>query len=125
MYEGLGRHQGTSHCVLELKLWCAMYEGLGRHQGTSHCVLELKLWCAMYEGLGRHQVSSQQKKPDEKEFECPEGAGNGNFADPVTCRRFYQVQGEPSYPTMGGGGRGQAEQTLRRKKQIMGTGYKP
>lgn len=24
-------------------------------------------------------------------FKCPEGYGNGNFADPVTCRRFYQV----------------------------------
>jgi hypothetical protein len=34
----------------------------------------------------------QQKKPDEKEFVCPEGAGNGNFADPATCRRFYQVK---------------------------------
>jgi hypothetical protein len=37
-------------------------------------------------------VGSQQKKPDEKEFICPEGAGNGNFADPATCRRFYQVK---------------------------------
>lgn len=25
------------------------------------------------------------------EFKCPSGYGNGNFADPVTCRRFYQV----------------------------------
>ncbi|KDR24193.1 uncharacterized protein LOC110828651 [Zootermopsis nevadensis] len=41
-------------------------------------------------------VGSQQKKPDEKEFICPEGAGNGNFADPATCRRFYQcVDGFP------------------------------
>lgn len=34
------------------------------------------------------------KKEDEKkdeEFTCPEGQGNGNFADPATCRRFYQV----------------------------------
>lgn len=31
--------------------------------------------------------------PPEKreEFACPAGYGNGNFADPVTCRRFYQV----------------------------------
>lgn len=26
-----------------------------------------------------------------EEFKCPVGYGNGNFADPVTCRRFYQV----------------------------------
>lgn len=25
------------------------------------------------------------------EFKCPSGYGNGNFADPSTCRRFYQV----------------------------------
>lgn len=31
--------------------------------------------------------------PPEKreEFTCPSGYGNGNYADPVTCRRFYQV----------------------------------
>lgn len=39
-------------------------------------------------------VGSQKK--EEKEFLCPEGAGNGNFADPATCRRFYQcVDGYP------------------------------
>lgn len=31
----------------------------------------------------------EEKK--QEEFECPQGAGNGNFADPATCRRFYQV----------------------------------
>lgn len=25
------------------------------------------------------------------DYVCPEGYGNGNFADPATCRRFYQV----------------------------------
>lgn len=25
------------------------------------------------------------------EFKCPTDYGNGNFADPATCRRFYQV----------------------------------
>uniref|UniRef100_A0A182T339 Uncharacterized protein n=1 Tax=Anopheles maculatus TaxID=74869 RepID=A0A182T339_9DIPT len=29
---------------------------------------------------------------EEKEFKCPIEQGNGNFADPVTCRRFYQVR---------------------------------
>jgi hypothetical protein len=24
-------------------------------------------------------------------FVCPEIGGNGNYADPATCRRFYQV----------------------------------
>jgi len=36
----------------------------------------------------------KNKKDDDKkdeEFRCPEGQGNGNFADPATCRRFYQV----------------------------------
>jgi hypothetical protein len=46
----------------------------------------------MFQNISRLcAVGSQQKKPDEKEFTCPEGAGNGNFADPATCRRFYQV----------------------------------
>lgn len=40
-------------------------------------------------------VHSQKNKKDEdkkdEEFRCPEGQGNGNFADPATCRRFYQV----------------------------------
>ncbi|KAK7862343.1 hypothetical protein R5R35_011571 [Gryllus longicercus] len=53
-------------------------------------VLELTLICVGSQG---------QKKPEEgkdKEFTCPEGAGNGNFADPQTCRRFYQcVDGYP------------------------------
>ncbi|XP_063236003.1 chitin deacetylase 1 [Bacillus rossius redtenbacheri] len=41
---------------------------------------------------------NSQKKADEKdkEFECPETTGNGNYADPATCRRFYQcVDGYP------------------------------
>ena len=40
---------------------------------------------------------SQRKDGDKKEdFTCPEGSGNGNFADPTTCRRFYQcVDGYP------------------------------
>lgn len=29
--------------------------------------------------------------PEKKDFECPSGYGNGNFADPANCRRFYQV----------------------------------
>ncbi|XP_068632474.1 chitin deacetylase 1 [Battus philenor] len=38
-----------------------------------------------------------QKVKEEEEFVCPEGTtGNGNFADPATCRRFYQcVDGYP------------------------------
>ena len=35
--------------------------------------------------------TAQQNK-EEKEFKCPVEQGNGNFADPVTCRRFYQVR---------------------------------
>jgi len=36
-------------------------------------------------------ISAQSKDKEKEEFECPANAGNGNFADPVTCRRFYQV----------------------------------
>lgn len=40
-------------------------------------------------------VHCQKNRKDEdkkdEEFRCPEGQGNGNFADPATCRRFYQV----------------------------------
>ncbi|KAF4521597.1 hypothetical protein B566_EDAN001317 [Ephemera danica] len=32
----------------------------------------------------------REKRAEEKDFICPEGEGNGNFADPATCRRFYQ-----------------------------------
>lgn len=35
-----------------------------------------------------------QKYPattEKVEFKCPTDYGNGNFADPATCRRFYQV----------------------------------
>ncbi|KYN02697.1 hypothetical protein ALC62_06497 [Cyphomyrmex costatus] len=46
------------------------------------------------------RVYCQKNKKDEdkkdEEFRCPEGQGNGNFADPATCRRFYQcVDGYP------------------------------
>lgn len=41
-----------------------------------------------------HAQADRKPKAEEKkseEFLCPEGVGNGNFADPATCRRFYQV----------------------------------
>lgn len=38
-----------------------------------------------------------QKTPEE--FKCPENDGNGNYADPATCRKFYQVW-YSSYLTM-------------------------
>lgn len=44
-------------------------------------------------------VSGQKTSPPpekHEEFACPSGYGNGNYADPVTCRRFYQcVDGFP------------------------------
>uniref|UniRef100_A0A1A9WPM0 Chitin-binding type-2 domain-containing protein n=1 Tax=Glossina brevipalpis TaxID=37001 RepID=A0A1A9WPM0_9MUSC len=34
--------------------------------------------------------------PQKEEFQCPSNIANGNYADPVTCRRFYQcVDGFP------------------------------
>uniref|UniRef100_A0A1B0FLW3 Chitin-binding type-2 domain-containing protein n=1 Tax=Glossina morsitans morsitans TaxID=37546 RepID=A0A1B0FLW3_GLOMM len=37
-------------------------------------------------------TTSAQKE----EFQCPSNIANGNYADPVTCRRFYQcVDGFP------------------------------
>jgi len=52
-------------------------------------------------GINAQQTQQNARpasKPDDKnvEFTCPEGVGNGNFADPATCRRFYQcVDGYP------------------------------
>lgn len=46
----------------------------------------------------QEKAQSSSKKDDKKDvtFECPQGMGNGNFADPATCRRFYQcVDGYP------------------------------
>ncbi|KAF5289124.1 hypothetical protein FQA39_LY15226 [Lamprigera yunnana] len=43
-------------------------------------------------------VDTKNKKSDDKreEFQCPRSLGNGNYADPQTCRRFYQcVDGYP------------------------------
>ena len=43
-----------------------------------------------------YSIAQSKDKDDKKEFECPENGGNGNFADPATCRRFYQcVDGYP------------------------------
>lgn len=39
---------------------------------------------------GQKNAKKDEERKDE-EFKCPEGQGNGNFADPATCRRFYQV----------------------------------
>lgn len=35
-------------------------------------------------------TKKEEEKKDEK-FRCPEDQGNGNYADPATCRKFYQV----------------------------------
>ncbi|XP_006617231.1 uncharacterized protein LOC102672538 [Apis dorsata] len=44
---------------------------------------------------GQKNAKKDEERKDE-EFKCPEGQGNGNFADPATCRRFYQcVDGYP------------------------------
>ncbi|KAK6640152.1 hypothetical protein RUM44_011838 [Polyplax serrata] len=41
-------------------------------------------------------LQALESQTKEKEFVCPDVEGNGNFADPVTCRRFYQcVDGYP------------------------------
>lgn len=36
---------------------------------------------------GQKPTPASEREP----FKCPEGYGNGNFADPATCRKFYQV----------------------------------
>uniref|UniRef100_A0A1B0AX91 Uncharacterized protein n=1 Tax=Glossina palpalis gambiensis TaxID=67801 RepID=A0A1B0AX91_9MUSC len=33
-------------------------------------------------------------KTQKEEFQCPSNIANGNYADPVTCRRFYQHNNE-------------------------------
>ncbi|KAG5890808.1 hypothetical protein JTB14_008249 [Gonioctena quinquepunctata] len=41
----------------------------------------------------RKQPKVEEKK---EEYECPHSTGNGNYADPATCKRFYQcVDGYP------------------------------
>jgi hypothetical protein len=46
--------------------------------------------------LPTHRTNLAQGKEKEKEeFVCPTNVGNGNFADPATCRRFYQVKFNP------------------------------
>lgn len=32
-----------------------------------------------------------EKTKVEEEFQCPLATGSGNYADPATCKRFYQV----------------------------------
>lgn len=42
-----------------------------------------------------HKNIPQEKSKREtanEDFICPEGQGNGNFADPASCKRFYQVR---------------------------------
>lgn len=39
-------------------------------------------------------IAGQKEKADtsvKEDFKCPGEAGTGSFADPQTCRRFYQV----------------------------------
>ena len=43
--------------------------------------------CGRFYDSSKFNFSAQGKE----DFECPTNTGNGNFADPVTCRRFYQV----------------------------------
>ncbi|XP_046388166.1 chitin deacetylase 1 [Ischnura elegans] len=53
----------------------------------------LELFCVFSAVQG--QSGTNKGKPEE-EYTCPEDSGNGNYADPVTCRRFYQcVDGYP------------------------------
>jgi hypothetical protein len=41
-----------------------------------------------FPGEDRFKRATEKTEP---EYTCPEDGGNGNFADPATCRRFYQV----------------------------------
>ncbi|ENN82894.1 hypothetical protein YQE_00734, partial [Dendroctonus ponderosae] len=58
---------------------------------------EMIMWQTAIFGLVTLVVLSKvdgQKKEDD--FQCPSATGTGNFADPATCRRFYQcVDGYP------------------------------
>lgn len=62
------------------------------------CIFSMRQWRIVTSCIALSFISSvhcQKNKKDEdkkdEEFKCPEGQGNGNFADPATCRRFYQV----------------------------------
>ncbi|XP_011064867.1 PREDICTED: uncharacterized protein LOC105152345 [Acromyrmex echinatior] len=58
---------------------------------------EAALLCAVLTIVAVHcQKNKKDEDKKDEEFRCPEGQGNGNFADPATCRRFYQcVDGYP------------------------------
>lgn len=44
--------------------------------------------------------SCQKDKSKDVEFVCPDEGGNGNFADPSTCRRFYQCVDHHPYVSL-------------------------
>lgn len=52
-------------------------------------ILYLSYICHSNRGLFQHLFAAQTK--EKEEFTCPSHIANGNYADPATCRRFYQV----------------------------------
>lgn len=50
------------------------------------------LYCGHSNRSLMYDFLAQSKDNKQEVFECPTNAGNGNFADPVSCRRFYQVK---------------------------------
>lgn len=47
------------------------------------------IWPVLFYPTLKSLTTAQSK--DKEDFECPNGVGNGDFADPTQCRRFYQV----------------------------------
>lgn len=60
---------------------------------TQNCHVSLLLYFissffSLFTLVGQKSVQATTEKV---EFKCPSGYGNGVFADPASCRRFYQV----------------------------------
>nr|CAH7729243.1 unnamed protein product [Callosobruchus chinensis] len=68
------------------------------HCPTVPALVLLFLMVASF-GTVRSQNNDQRKSKEDntkEEFVCPIATGNGNYADPATCKRFYQcVDGYP------------------------------
>lgn len=57
-------------------------------------LLYLSYICHFNRAFCQHLFAAQTK--EKEEFTCPSHIANGNYADPATCRRFYQVNSIPS-----------------------------
>lgn len=78
---------GKKFCLMETPV-CILY----RHFLYSIHIfytLDLSYICHFNRAFCQNLFAAQTK--EKEEFTCPSHIANGNYADPATCRRFYQV----------------------------------